>query len=467
MTLQEILVGIPEVPKDLKNRADIRLHLRESKSKLVVIDDDPTGTQTTHNIRVYLDWSLETIDQALSRDEAVFYISTNSRAMSFQDMRKTSFEVGRNLNAANQQGIKILIASRSDSTLRGHYPAEVDALLEGLDFIADGVIIAPALFEAGRYTIDDIHWVEQDGRMVMAAETEFAGDPTFGYTKSNLKEWVEEKTSSRWKAAKVLSLSLEIIRCQGVEGALAVLMEARNGIPIVLNAVCYEDIETAVMAVIEAEKRGKTFAYRCAASFVKVRGGFLDKPLLTAEEFRVQGGPGLVVVGSYVEKTTRQLNCLLGLERCEAVELQVSRLAETAAVIQHETARVARLTEGALSAGKTVVVYSSRVVRTAKGNDFLQFGKRIMKVLCDIVKSVQTRPAFVVAKGGITSIEIARIGMGVKEAYVPGQIAMGVPLWELGPESKWPGMRYVVFPGNVGDDDTLAEVVEVLRKGRE
>jgi uncharacterized protein YgbK (DUF1537 family) len=114
-----------------------------------------------------------------------------------------------------------------------------------------------------------------------------------------------------------------------------------------------------------------------------------------------------------------------------------------------------------------VVVYTSRVVYTAKGNDFLQFGKRITKVLCDIVKSLQTRPAFVVTKGGITSIEIARIGMGVTEAYVPGQITISVPLWELGPESKWPGIRYVVFPGNVGDDDTLADVVEALRKGRE
>jgi uncharacterized protein YgbK (DUF1537 family) len=444
MTLQEMLVGMPEARKDLKSRADIRLQLRESKSKLVVIDDDPTGTQTTHDIRAYLDWSYETMARALTRERAVFYVSTNSRALSCQNMRKISLDVGRSLKAANRQGLRVLIASRSDSTLRGHYPAEVDAILEGLDFRADGVIIAPSLFEAGRYTIDDIHWVEQDGQMVMAAETEFACDPAFGYTKSNLKEWVEEKSAGRWKASGVLSLSLEIIRRQGVEGALAVLMEARNGVPIVLNAACYEDTETAVLAVIEAEKRGKNFAYRCAASFVKVRGGFVDKPLLTTEELRVQGGPGLVVL-----------------------ELQVSRLAETAVADQQETARIARLAEGALLAGKTVVVYTSRVVRTSKGIDFLKFGKRIMKVLCDVIELVQTRPAFVVAKGGITSIEIARIGMSVKEAYVPGQIAMGVPLWELGPEAKWPGMRYVVFPGNVGNDGTLAEVVEALQKGRE
>jgi uncharacterized protein YgbK (DUF1537 family) len=340
----------------------------------------------------------------------------------------------------------------------------VDCLLSGCGAQADGVIIAPALFEAGRYTIDDIHWVEEaSGQMVMAGDTEFAKDPAFGYTNSNLREWVEEKTKGRWKAGDVLSLSLETIRTRGEAGVREVLLRASGGVPVILNAAAYEDIETAVSAIAAAERAGKKFIYRCAACFVKVRGGFLDRPLLSSKELDLKAGPGLVVVGSYVGKTSRQLERLLEADRCEALELNVNRLAEGEEEIRAETARVAGLADATLAAGKTAVVFTSRTVKTAKGKEFLDFGGRVMTALCGTVKALTGRPSFVIAKGGITSVEVARTGLGVKEAYVAGQIAKSVPLWELGPETKWPDIHYVVFPGNVGTDDTLREVVEELR----
>jgi uncharacterized protein YgbK (DUF1537 family) len=413
-----------------------------------------------------MDWSVETLSRARTRPDAVFYVSTNSRAYPEAEMRELSFGFGRNLKtAAEIAGVRIRMASRSDSTLRGHYPAEMDALMEGFGSRPDGVIIAPALFEAGRYTIDDIHWVEEaSGQMIMAGDTEFAQDPNFGYTKSNLKEWVEEKTRGRWKAQDVLTLSLETLRTKGVAGALEILTRAKGGVPIIMNAAAYEDIETAVLAIAEAEKQGKTFAYRCAACFVKVRGGFLDRPLLTAKELGLNGGPGLIVVGSYVGKTSRQLDSLLKTGHCEALELNVCRLAEGAEAGRTEVNRVAEHAEKALRAGRTAVVYTSRTVRQAAGKEFLDFGNRVMMALCDTVTAIGVRPSFVVAKGGITSIEIARTGLGVKEAYVAGQIAKGIPLWELGPETKWPAIHYVVFPGNVGDDDTLRDVDDALRR---
>ncbi|MDR1315376.1 MAG: hypothetical protein LBK13_00770 [Spirochaetales bacterium] len=472
MTLKEMLCNKPPAKSGLKSRADIRRQLENDKCKLVVVDDDPTGTQTVSGIRVYMDWSVPTLERALAREDAVFYVSTNSRAYPENRMRDLTLEFARNLRAAADTcGVRVLMASRSDSTLRGHYPAEVDALLSGCGLEADGVIIAPALFEAGRYTIDDIHWVEeasgergQAGQMIMAGDTEFARDPNFGYTKSNLREWVEEKTGGRWKAAEVLSLSLETLREKGGEGALQVLLGAKGGVPIILNAAAYEDIETAVLALAAAEKEGKRFIYRCAACFVKVRGGFLDRPLLTAGELGLVEGPGLVVVGSYVGKTSRQLERLLQAGGCEALELNVDTLAGEPSAAQAEVRRVSGRADAALAAGRTAVVYTSRSVRKAGGREFLDFGSRVMTALCDTVRAVTKRPSFVIAKGGITSVEIAKTGLGVREAYVAGQIAKSVPLWELGPETKWPGIHYVVFPGNVGNDDTLTEVVAELRK---
>lgn len=476
MTLDEAVKGKPPVRHDLKNRMEIRKALSDTQSKLVVDDDDPTGTQTVHGIWVYMDWSVDTMKRALTQKEEVFYISTNSRALPKREMEILSRDLGRNLREASQaisqdstqrhaQNVSphILIASRSDSTLRGHFPEEVDALLEGLEQTVDGIILAPALFEAGRYTIDDIHWVEQGGTLVPAADTEFARDPAFGYTHSNLREWVEEKTRGRWKAEEVLTLSLERIRGEGPEGVLTILMEAIGGVPIIVNAACYEDLETVVLAILEAEKRGKRYAYRSAACFIKVRGGFTEKPLLTASELGTSGGAGLIVVGSYVGKTSRQLDRLLAEDLCQGIELQVDLLAEGEATRDREVKRVKEEAEKLLKRGKTVAIYTSRRVRQAQGKEFLSFGNRVMESLCRVVQEIQIRPAFVVAKGGITSVEIARTGLGVKEAYVPGQIAKGVPLWQLGPETKWPGIPYVVFPGNVGDDETLKEVVHRLR----
>jgi uncharacterized protein YgbK (DUF1537 family) len=466
MTLKQMLAGKPPAKSSLKNRADIRRQMENDNSKLVVVDDDPTGTQTVSGIRVYMDWSVPVLETALGRKDAVFYVCTNSRAYPEAQMRELTLGFARNLRtAAEKTGVRVLMASRSDSTLRGHYPAEVDALLSGYGAGADGVIIAPALFEAGRYTIDDIHWVEEaSGEMIMAGGTEFAKDPNFGYTKSNLREWVEEKTGGRWKAQAVLSLSLETLREKGADGARDILMSAKEGVPVILNAAAYEDLETAVLALATAEKAGKKFAYRCAACFVKVRGGFLDRPLLTAKELGLESGPGLVVVGSYVGKTSRQLDRLLAAGGCEALELDVNRLAEGEAAGKAEVRRVAGFADNALRENKTAVIYTSRAVRKAEGKEFLDFGSKVMTALCDTVKSVTLRPAFVVAKGGITSIETARTGLGVQEAYVAGQIAQSVPLWELGPETKWPGIHYVVFPGNVGNDETVREVVEELRK---
>jgi uncharacterized protein YgbK (DUF1537 family) len=84
------------------------------------------------------------------------------------------------------------------------------------------------------------------------------------------------------------------------------------------------------------------------------------------------------------------------------------------------------------------------------------------------VESITTRPRYILAKGGITSSDVATLGLHVKRAMVLGQTLPGVPVWHLGTESRFPGLVYIVFPGNVGDENSLVEIYQSLSyKGQE
>jgi len=464
MKLSDILGSLPPVKSIADAQENIRKQLKESGKHLVVVDDDPTGTQTVHGVRVYTDWSRGQLSRALASKEPVFYISTNSRSLNREQAEELNDQLGRDLvAAARREHTEVIIASRSDSTLRGHFPQEVNALSSGMgcDDI-DGIILVPAFFEGGRYTINDVHWVEEGERVVSAEKTEFARDPVFGYRHGNLRLWVEEKTEGRIKAGEVYSISLETIRRGGPEAVTEELMHVSGRMPVIVNAACYRDLEVFVLGLLSAESQGKHFIYRCAASFVKVRGGFPDRDLLGYEELRPGKGPGMIVVGSYVDKTSRQLDCLLNSCLGIGVELQVNKLLDTDER-GREIQSVVEQVDKQLSKGKLVVVYTSREKKIDQKKHFLETGKVIMSSLCRVVEQVKVQPGFLVAKGGITSIEIARSALRVKKSLVLGQIAPGVPVWRLGAESHWPGIPYVVFPGNVGNDRTLCQVVMVLQ----
>jgi len=462
MTLTEMLSKQPPIRSIAGARRSIREKLLIDKRTLVVVDDDPTGTQTVHDVPVYLRWEKELLTEALETEQPVFYVSTNSRALSPEAAAHLGYQLGKNLHsAARATNSLVALCSRSDSTLRGHYPYEVDAMNDGLRTVPDGVVIAPAFFEGGRYTIEDIHWVEQEGSMVPAHETEFARDPSFGYSHSDLKQWVEEKTNGRSKADQVLSVSLSLIRRGGPEAVSMLLRTARNAQPIVVNAACYEDLEIFTLALLDAEASGHRFAYRTAASFVKVRGGIPDRPLLGPEELGRSSGAGLIVVGSYVQRTTQQLKRLLDSNLVAGIEFEVSLLLDEKRR-DKEIDRVKREVERNMKAGRSVAVYTSREVMRQDPETFLTMGKVIMNCLCRLIESLDIEASFLIAKGGITSIELPRSALGVRQATVLGQILDGVPVWKLGPRARWQRIPYVAYPGNVGNEEALLEVVRKL-----
>ena len=454
-----------EWPVDL--RPQIQRQVRESACKVIVLDDDPTGTQTVHTLPVLTEWSAETLQTELSNDFPAFYILTNSRSFSLAEAKSINIEIGQNLVKAARLALRrYVVVSRSDSTLRGHFPGEVEALAEALEQGFAGWIINPFFMEGGRYTVGDIHYVEENGRLVPAGMTEFARDRVFGYASSNLCHWVEEKTSGRISSRDVLSISIEDIRLGGPNKVTELLMTLTDGQICIVNAAGYRDLEVFVQGLLGAESNGKRFLYRTASSFVQVRAGLTAKALLKGADLNMPNtGGGLIVVGSYVPKTTSQLNELLDLPEITGIEIRVEDLLNGSRR-QDEIARAAALVEKALQKSEDVVIYTSRklvTVESAESN--LSIGKRVSEGLIDILRLITTCPRYLIAKGGITSSDIATKALTVKRALVLGQILPGVPVWQLGPESRYPGMPYIVFPGNVGDSGALAEVVEELRTG--
>lgn len=437
-----------------------------AQAKVVVLDDDPTGTQTVHGIPVLTEWSVATLEAELRDPAPCFYILTNTRAFPVAQACDINREIGRNLSeAADRAGRAFTVVSRSDSTLRGHYPAETDALASALGGGFDGTLIIPAFGAGGRYTIGDIHYVADGDFLTPAGATEFARDASFGYRASNLCDWVEEKTGGRISANTVVSISIEDLRGDQDDVVVNRLKAIPHGGAAIVNIAARSDFAALTRALAVMEQSGKRYLFRTAGDFVAAYAGIGARPLLTADELRSGDTTigGLLAAGSYVGKTSAQLNALFaGCPNLARIEISVETLLET----DQRAAEISRCTkaiEAELVAGRSVAVYTSRQLITGRdAAESLAIGEKVSSSLVTIVKSLQVRPRWFVAKGGITSSDLATKALGLRRAMILGQALPGVPVWQAGAESKWPGLAYVVFPGNVGGPDAIRQLVSSL-----
>ena len=435
----------------------------------VVLDDDPTGVQCVHDINVYTDYKYESILKAFN--EKLFFILTNSRALSHDESKKLHEEIVEVVSEVSKKtNKKYFYISRGDSTLRGHYPLETDILSKGLinDYgKVDGEILLPFFKEGGRFTIDDVHYVKYNDELIPCGETEFAKDKTFGYKSSNLKEYIEEKTNGQIKKENVVSISLDDLRNYRIDKILNILLSATNNTKIIVNAIDENDVKVFCIALYKAFNEGKIFIFRSAAALVKCIGGISSRPLLTRKEMIVEdtSNGGIILVGSHTDKTTRQLNNLLTLNNVEALEFKCSEILKSEEAFELEVERLVKIEEELIKQGKNVVIYTERVLISLDCDNpetALRRSVKISEGVYHLVKNLKIKPAFVVAKGGITSADVGVKGLEIKKALVLGQIEPGIPVWKALENSKFPNIPYIIFPGNVGEDETLKRVVEKL-----
>lgn len=441
--------------------------------KIIVLDDDPTGVQTVHDVPVYTHWDMESITGGFREESNVFFILTNSRAFTEDETAKAHQEIAEAVEkAAKETGKRYVIISRGDSILRGHYPLETWILKDNFTkysgYKVDGEILCPFFKEGGRFTIDNVHYVKYGDELVPANETEFAKDRTFGYTAATLPGYVEEKTGGAYLAKDVVCISLEDIHAMNLEKIENQLMDVTSFNKVIVNAVSPADIKVFCVALYRAMARGKRFMFRTAAGFVKEFCGISDRPLLKREEMISDQGNngGVIVVGSHTNKTTEQVAHLREISDIEFIEMDATLVKDEAA-FQAEFERCLALEEKLISEGKTVCCYTTRaLIKADTGNkeDELRLSVRISDAVQNLVGQLKVKPAFVVAKGGITSSDVGTKALGVQRAWVLGQIAPGIPVWQCAEGSKWPGIPYIIFPGNVGEAGTLKNVAEVLMK---
>jgi uncharacterized protein YgbK (DUF1537 family) len=429
-----------------------------AETKIIVLDDDPTGSQTVHSCLLLTRWDVATLKMGLQDPAPLFFVLTNTRGLSAERAAALTREVCDRLRraldelAAEGRPINPILVSRSDSTLRGHYPVETDVIAERLGPF-DAHFLVPAFIEGGRITRDSTHYLIVDGEPVPVQKTEFARDSVFGYRHGYLPDYVEEKTGGRIKADSVERFVLDDVRGDSLDR----LMALDGNRCCVVDAETQADLNHFCAQLTTAAGRGKRFLFRSAASLLTALARLPPQPVAPEAMRKTvrEGRPGAIIVGSHVKKTGLQLEEVWKMPGAWPVEVDVERIDADRQGLLDECLELVRAVH---ERGETPVVYTSRVEKTFPSQARrLAFGERVSALLMDVVRNLPTTLGYLISKGGITSNDVLSSGLALRASRVVGQILPGCSVVRC-PEShpRFPGLPVVIFPGNVGDERALA-----------
>ena len=350
----------------------------DKKYRLVILDDDPTGIQTVHGCLLITQWDVDTVRMALQHEQPFFYMLTNTRAMTREEAARVVRSAMETVLEVNREfGYRLIFISRSDSCLRGHFPLETDVMRRVLQEygvkVWPKVPFCPALIEAGRVTIDSVHYMKDGERLIPVSETEFARDNVFAYHTSVLSDYIREKGANPEEYQ-------------------------------IVNAATYDELYAFTKTMFnEIKDFDGAVVIRSSSSLPKAMSGIADKPLLDRSILK-EDGVGCFIVGSHVQKTTRQLNALLAGQGLAGIEVDVERvLHDGDALMQNLLSEIKQRAEE----GLTPVVYTSRKeVRLTDADERQHLGQLISDFLVEMVARLPFVPSYLVAKGGITSNDI-------------------------------------------------------------
>lgn len=405
--------------------------------KTIVLDDDPTGTQSASGVTVLLETSADILEAAL-RDADSVYVLTNTRALEEPAAVALLERIrGEAEEAAARLGSPVQYVLRGDSTLRGHVFAET-AVFTGPSSV---IVFMPAFPAGGRTTVGGVHFVRVGDDVLPAHESEYAADPVFPFSTGVLTEYVREKSG---RDAVSVPVGGDV---------LAALERAAPGQVVLPDATTDDDIREVARAVVAARAAGVDVVVRSASPLAAQLAGVESAVLLPLPVTKRR--PTLVVCGSHTHGATRQLEHLT-TRVGHVIEIHTDAAMADASA---EGERVAAAAATALATDGIAIIASERHRRAE--HDTLAHGERVMAALTTAVAALRSTVGVVVSKGGITSADVAKVGLGAATARVVGQVLPGVSLWSLTtPE----GMELldVVVPGNVGEPSTISDALAAV-----
>jgi uncharacterized protein YgbK (DUF1537 family) len=453
--------------------------------KIVVIDDDPTGSQTVHGCPLLLRWEADVLEAGLAHPSPLLFLLANTRALAPAEAAERVRQICRALKPALAQAMAAgsiggwLVVSRGDTTLRGHFPLEVDVINEELGPF-DATLLVPAFLEGGRTTVDGVHRLQ--GRPVH--ESPFARDGLFGYSSSYLPEWVAEKSTGRIPAAAVPCIGLAELEGDG-DGLDRRLAGLAGPAPVAVDAERPRHLEALAAAVgrlmapagAPGDGRPRRFLFQSAASLIQALAALPPQPLSPtglADLRRWSAAaaspgvplPGLVLVGSHVALADRKLERLLAEPGCGGVELEVATVARVLEgpeperlLASLEQAWRSRLL-AVLEEGRTPVLFTSRgECRCRHAGERRALGLALARLMARLGAGLAPGLGYLISKGGITTHTLLAEGLDLAMVTLQGQLMPGLSMVLAAPAPA-PGLAplpVLTFPGNLGDDDTLLE----------
>ncbi|MBO6977974.1 MAG: hypothetical protein JJ837_00925 [Prochlorococcus marinus XMU1428] len=442
--------------------------------KFVVIDDDPTGSQTVHDCLLLLKWDCSTLVKGFESKSNLFFILANTRSLSENDAKLTIEEICKNLKTvitSQAYEEEIIFISRGDSTLRGHNYLEPIALNSCLGPF-DATFHIPAFIEGKRFTINGSHFVDK----TPISQTIFAKDKIFGYETSNVKNLLFQQSKSQINFEDIQNLLLSDIEMLNDEENNIVftnLKNLKNNKHVVVDVENYSQLKKFSLVIKKLIKQ-KKFLFRTAASFIS---SISEKKSFSQSEIffsnlRIRSKeksflPGLIIVGSYVELSTIQLNNLLEMSNCNPVELDVFEFFKITSLDNNQKRRnlfknkFLKEIRFSFEKGQTPVLFTSRKFMPLDSSELFNFYNLLACFIAELVADLKDEIGYLISKGGITTNVILSNGLNADYVYLEGQILTGISVvtHNLKNEEKLP---IVTHPGNIGAKDSLVKIWKVF-----
>ena len=445
--------------------------------KIIIFDDDPTGSQTVYGCPLLLNWDEQTLEKAFTKSSPLIFILANTRSLSSVLAVKKTREICSSIKKffLRQRYSKddYFYISRGDSTLRGHGVLEPAILAEELGpFHATFHI--PAFLEGGRTTEKGIHYLNG----IPVHRTDFGRDSIFGFSTSDLAKWIEEKSLGKIQAKNIFHLEIKQLENalnnqDGFKSLVSYLSKLDNNISVVVDAKLPHHLEILVSAIkiISKEKR---FLFRTAASFINSLSSLKPNPKSTLElvslksqDIDFEYKPGLIMVGSHVQLATDQLEVLLKDNSCEGLEIPVSKLADIFAledcqqeILDLEHILLSKI-DNILYSKKIPVLYTTREeMRFSSQSIRMKFGLELAEFMAVLVGKKTNKLGYIISKGGITTQLLLQKGLNLNQVILQGQILPGLSIVQG--DSDQHNLPVVTFPGNLGSENTLLESFKLM-----